>query len=81
MYDTVVLSDGNSYSVMGETDYNGEKYYLLSKVIGDDELSLDDFRFVLCNMRDGKTLFKDVKDENLLLELGKIFAKQMENLS
>lgn len=80
LYDAYTLKDGNEYVVIGITDYNSKKYLLLSKVIGNDELSDKDFKYVECFENNGMNNIREITDSSLLNSLAKVFSKQIENL-
>ena len=80
LYDAYTLKDGNEYVVIGITDYNSKKYLLLSKVIGNDELSDKDLKFVECFENNGMNNIKEIRDSSLLNSLAKVFSKQIESL-
>ena len=80
LYDTIKLGDNCSYAVIGITDYDEKTYYLLSKVLDNDELSCDEFRFVEYFDKDGRKFVKVVKDKKVLSELGKLFTNQINNV-
>ena len=80
LYDAYTLKDGNEYVVIGITDYNSKKYLLLSKVIGNDELSDKDLKYVECFENNGMNSIREITDSSLLNSLAKVFSKQIENL-
>lgn len=80
LYDFIKLSDNYNYAVIGMTDLNNVKYYLLSKVLDDDSLSVDAFKFVEVCELDGKKIFKIVKDTQILDKLALIFSEQINNI-
>lgn len=80
LYDVFKLKDGKQYAVIAMTNLDSKKYLLLDEVISDSELSLDNFKYVEYYSKDNKNYVKDVKEQKLLLSLGKIFASEIEKL-
>ena len=79
LYDVYTLKDNNEYVVTAITKYDNKDYLLLSRVINNDELSDKDFKIVECYKNNGKNVIKNIRDSKLLLELGKLFAIEIEN--
>lgn len=80
LYDVFKLKDGKRYAVVALATLDSKQYLLLEEVISDSELSLDNFKYVECYSKDNKNYFKDVKDQKMLLSLGKIFASEIEKM-
>jgi len=78
LYDVYTLKDGNEYVVTAITKYDNKDYLLLSRVINKDEISDKDFKIVECYKKNDKNVIKVVSDSKLLLELGKLFAIEIE---
>lgn len=80
LYDVFKLKDGKRYAVVALATLDSKQYLLLEEVISDSELSLDNFKYVEYYSKDNKNYFKDVKDQKMLLSLGKIFASEIEKM-
>ena len=72
-YELVTLYNGKQYFVLESVMYEYETYDLILNV--DDE---NDIKIVIQEIKNGKTVLNDVKDEYLLKTLSAMFKEKIE---
>ena len=73
-YELVTLRDGKQYFVLESLMYEYEVYDLILNV--EDE---NDIKIVVQELKNGKTVLKDVSDEYILKTLGSMFKEKIES--
>ena len=73
-YELVTLYNGKQYFVLESLMHEYEIYNLILNV--EDE---DDIKIVLQEVKNGKTVFSDVRDDYLLRILGSLFKEKIES--
>ena len=65
-YDTIDLADGTQWFILKELPYNNNTYYLVIETNDNDDFFPEQAKVLKEVIKDGKTYFSNVKNEDLL---------------
>lgn len=76
-YDIITLKNGNEYTVIKILNEQQKKYYLLAPIDEAEEPDMENIKIMEEVINGNKTLVQDIKDEELLKKLSKMFLQSL----